>query len=122
LRIAMPVGPDFRQGALAIDEWIVLRDRTVPIDTDHLAEVVVEILSADAKLFGEALPERHEQVTVATEGEARAEMVLMLHLGLLPENDLDIRKARRLAVLQPAAGNGSAITAFAFLCIADVDE
>ena len=57
-----------------------------------------------------ALAGRDEEVAVARENEARAEMVVALELRLLPEYDLDVGQR---AAVEPRACDGRAVRAVA---------
>src|SRR3546814_21194869 len=68
----MAVGPDFRSRAGAADEGIVGRHAAVAGDTDHLAEVVRQVLRLTALVaFAEAEP----QHPVTADHHAAAQMV-----------------------------------------------
>ena len=81
----MAVAPNLGPGAGLASERVVRRHRAVRADADHLAVVIAEILRLVAL---EALAQRHEQIAVAGEGEARAEMQAARGRGLLAKNDL----------------------------------
>src|SRR5204863_7664429 len=63
LFVAMTIAPDFRLGAVAADEGIVGRRRTIGRDADHLAEMVGKVLRLVA--VAEMFTQRDEQIAVA---------------------------------------------------------
>src|SRR5690606_38078672 len=73
LRAAMPVGVNLREPALAADQRIVVRHRSVGAQAQHFAAVHVSVLSALLLL---TLADRDVQVTVAAESHAPAEIRL----------------------------------------------
>src|SRR6185437_10052448 len=84
LLVAVPVAPDFRLDAVAADERIVRRHRTVGRDADHLAKMIGEILRLVA--MAEMLAQRHEQVAVGTLRDTAAIVVARRERSFLTED------------------------------------
>ncbi|MCY1432345.1 hypothetical protein D9M71_483380 [compost metagenome] len=119
LRVAVPVGPDFRPCAGLADEGIVPGNTPVRLQAHHLALQLVELLRGGPLTV---LAEGDEQVAGAIEHQSRTEMDTAGQLGLLAEDHLEPLQAVHLAG-QPAAADcttGPAI--HPLLGIAQVDQ
>ena len=91
------------------------------MDPDDLAEMGVQVLRLAAELLLGPLAERDEQMALAVEHQARAEMLGAVELRLLAEDDLDVRE-RPLVLAEDAAGDRGAVAAVAGLGIAQIHQ
>jgi hypothetical protein len=118
LRVAMTVGPDLGQRVLAADEGVVRRHAAVRRDTQDLAEICRKVLCL--RTLRIPLTRRHEQVAVACEHEPRAKMILARDLGLLSEDDLEVREP---AAVEARARDGCPIRSIRRrFCVREVDR
>ncbi|MNQ53140.1 hypothetical protein D3C85_671730 [compost metagenome] len=72
LLIAMTVGPDFRAYIGLADEGVVIGHLAIRVDAHHLALQFVQVLGGGALVV---LAQGDEQVAVAIEHQARAEVI-----------------------------------------------
>jgi len=87
LRVAVTPGEDLGTRPGATDEGIVLRDRPVRTDAQHLTEVAAEILGEVALL---ALSDRDVEQAAPVEGQGSPEMVDSRASRLRGEEDFEI--------------------------------
>src|SRR5690606_1009851 len=121
LNVAVAVGPDLRKRAILIDKRIVVGNRTVGIDADDFAEMRVEFLRLATELLVRALAQCDKKIAIRVEYEARTKMELAVSLRLLAEDDFDLLEGG-IVVAQLAASNSRAVTTFACLCEAQINE
>ncbi|MNV16700.1 hypothetical protein D3C71_1074690 [compost metagenome] len=103
MRVALPVGPDFRAHVGLADKGVVLGHRAVRVDSHHLALQLVEVLGGRAFIV---FPQRHEQIAVAIEHQPRTEMVALREFGFLAQDHLKVLDRRQI-VGEPAAPHRS---------------
>src|SRR5665809_84140 len=116
LRVAMSVGPDLGQRVGLRDEGIVLGNRTVGIDANHLADMAAEVLGG---VELETVAQGDEQLAVGAEGKTRSVMKVSFDLGVLPENNLHVVEA---GLAELPAAHGRSVTAFAAFRIGEIDQ
>src|SRR5215207_10237525 len=92
LDVAVAVGPDLRARIAAADEGVVLRHGAVRVDAQNLAQMTGEVLR---RIELEALAGGDEELAVAREGKARAEMVAAADLRHLAKDHLGAFERRR---------------------------
>ena len=73
LQVAVADGPDLRPGVLAVQERVARRGTPFRLDVDDLADVVLRVLRLVAQV--ESVAQRHEEVALAVEDQARAPVI-----------------------------------------------
>ncbi len=120
LRVAVALGPDFRQVPGAVGRGVVGRDRAVRIDADDRAGMVLHVLRAVSLA---AVAGGDEKRAIRREHQPRAEMARDVGLLRHREDDLDIVQTRRASVAhQLRARDSRAGAALAGLGEAEEDE
>src|SRR5690606_24202967 len=129
LRIAVTVAPDLGQCAVLSDERVVLWDAAVVVETQDLALVAAEILGgmildvlheAVRNEAFHAVADRQEQVSLAVESHAAAEVAGPIVPRLGDEDLLDVLEA--IVHEARAADRGRAEVAFTGVRVAEVDD
>src|SRR5690606_31183424 len=72
LLVAVAIRPDFRSGAFAFDEGVVIRDAAIGVQADHLALQLVQILRGGALVV---LAQGNEEIALAIEYQPDPEVV-----------------------------------------------
>src|SRR5262245_12540645 len=101
----MTVRPDLRADAFLADERVVLRDRSIGVEANDLAEQSVHPLRLHAPFGYRALTERDEERAVTIEDETSTEVERRRERWRLMEDDLDVFDLRRGAVNELAASH-----------------
>lgn len=86
LLVAVAIAPDLRPRVCTADEGIVLGNAAVRIQADDLALQLVQVLRGAALVV---LAEGDEQVALAVEDQARAEVMAAGKLRQLPEDHVE---------------------------------
>ncbi|MNY26496.1 hypothetical protein D3C86_1603500 [compost metagenome] len=114
----MAVRPDFRAYACLADKGVVARHFAVRVQTHHFALQLVEVLRGRALVV---FAQSDEQITVAVEHQARAEMYAAGQLRQLPEDHLETFQPALIRRQLGAPDRGAGVLAVTGLGIGQVN-